>query len=82
MATSRESIPLVVAISLTLVVPLNADTLPRGDWAAHGFSVKEREALREFLHGSVRKREIPGGALMLLHDGEVIFEEGFGYSLH
>lgn len=37
------------------------------------------QALRDHLRNSVETGQVPGGALLLMHDGEVIFREGFGY---
>ncbi len=54
--------------------------LPRGDWVAHGFPAKARDALRKHLRDSVERGEVPGGSLLLMHKGEVIFREGFGYA--
>ena len=52
--------------------------LPRGDWQAHGFTADERERIRAAFQAGIDNRFIPGGALMLIHKGEVILSEAFG----
>lgn len=52
--------------------------LPIGDWIEHGFSAEKRDALRTFFQKSTKKMEIPGGALLIIHQDEVIFKEAFG----
>ncbi len=53
---------------------------PAGEkrWAAHGFSPAQREQLREAWRWGIAERYVPGGAMLVLHRGEVIFREAFG----
>ena len=53
--------------------------LPRGDWVDHGFAANDRDALVKHLDASVARGELPGGAILLMHEGEVILRKGFGY---
>jgi len=62
-------------------IPAAADgVLKKGDWAAHGFAAERKAGLRAFVKGSFEHKQSVGGALLLAHRGEVIFEEGFGYA--
>lgn len=54
--------------------------LPSGDWIEHGFSAEQRNTLRSFFDEAVRNKDIAGGALLLIHQDEVIFKEAFGYA--
>jgi len=58
----------------------STQSLRRGDWVEHGFSAEDRESLYSFVQEAVDNNEIPGMSVLLLHKGEVIFEEGFGYA--
>ena len=55
-----------------------ASQLPAGDWVAHGFSADERDELRGAFQLGIDRKGFPGGSLMLIHRGEVIFREAFG----
>ncbi|MEO2016252.1 MAG: serine hydrolase [Fuerstiella sp.] len=52
--------------------------LPQGDWKKHGFSATQREQVRSAFQAGIDRKFIPGGALMLIHKGEVILNEAFG----
>lgn len=52
--------------------------LPRGDWSGHGLTAEQREQIRAAFQAGIDNRAVPGGALMLIHQGEVILEEAFG----
>lgn len=54
--------------------------LPSGDWIEHGFSSEQRNTLRSFFDEAIQKKDIAGGALLLIHQDEVIFREAFGYA--
>ena len=55
-----------------------SELLPMGDWAGHGLSVEQRETIRSAFRRGIDSKSIPGGSLLLIHDGEVIFREAFG----
>lgn len=65
---------------LLLSFSVRAAELPRGDWQRHGLPVAAREELRALLRGQVEHKRVPGGSLLLVHKGEVIFAEGFGWA--
>lgn len=52
--------------------------LPTGDWIEHGFSLQDKDDLRNCFQEGVDRKVIPGGSLMIVHKGEVIFSEAFG----
>ena len=66
---------LLLCICLTVTTAFAA-----GDWLGHGFTEAQREELRALLRDSAAKQEISGAAFLLIHKGEVIFREGFGYA--
>ena len=57
-----------------------AQDLPAGDWVRHGFTDAQRQELQALLRETARNKEVSGGALLLIHKGEVIFREAFGYA--
>ncbi len=59
---------------------LGLGELPQGDWEKHGLPVSARDELRALLADQVEQKRIPGGSLLLVHHGEVIFAEGFGWA--
>ena len=48
--------------------------------ASAGLSTAQRTTLVRFLQESVEQREVPGGALLLMRNGTVMFRHGFGYA--
>ncbi len=48
-------------------------------WKKHGFMTEDYDGLNKHLHRSVDSGEVPGGAMLLMHDGDVIFRQAFGY---
>lgn len=52
--------------------------LPLGDWAAHGFTDEQRDQIRRAFQAGIDNQFIPGGALMLIHKGEIILREALG----
>jgi arylsulfatase A-like enzyme/CubicO group peptidase (beta-lactamase class C family) len=52
--------------------------LPQGEWELHGFNAQQREQIRAAFQSGIDRKFIPGGALMLLHEGEVVLSEAFG----
>ena len=57
-----------------------AAAIPAGDWKAHGFSSARRDELHGFLSAAAEAQEVAGAALAILHEGEVIFRESYGYA--
>jgi arylsulfatase A-like enzyme/CubicO group peptidase (beta-lactamase class C family) len=52
--------------------------LVMGQWEGHGFLPQGREPIRRKFEEAIAGGVIPGGALMLLHRGEVVMREAFG----
>lgn len=65
---------------LLLTVIASGEDLAIGNWTKHGFSPEAKSSLESHLVESVREGLVPGGSILLLHQGEVIFREGFGYA--
>jgi CubicO group peptidase (beta-lactamase class C family) len=75
------SILLVVSIALLGCVSGGSrKDLPQGDWIEHGFSAENRDSLHLFFQDAIENGDIAGGALLLIHQDEVIFREAFGYA--
>jgi CubicO group peptidase (beta-lactamase class C family) len=55
-----------------------SDSADEARWAAHGFSAAQRSQLREVWQWGIENRFVPGGAMLVVHRGEVIFREAFG----
>jgi len=55
-----------------------ADPAGKSKWVAHGFSTAQRSQLREVWQWGIENRFVPGGAMLVVHGGEVIFREAFG----
>jgi CubicO group peptidase (beta-lactamase class C family) len=55
-----------------------AEPLPTGDWMQHGLSTDQRAQIIDAFEQGIRRRIIPGGALLIIHRGEVILRQGFG----
>jgi arylsulfatase A-like enzyme/CubicO group peptidase (beta-lactamase class C family) len=53
-------------------------TLVEGQWQAHGFEESGRETIRAAFQEGIDRKVIPGGSLMILHQGEVVLREAFG----
>lgn len=53
---------------------------PKGDWISHGFTEAQREKVRAVMQEGVENKVIAGGSLLLMHRGEVIFREAFGFA--
>ncbi len=53
---------------------------PEGDWTSHGFTEAQREAVRAVMRKGIENKVIAGGSLLLMHRGEVIFREAFGFA--
>ncbi len=66
-------------VLISLPIAWGEDHLAGGDWVAHGFAASAKTDLRDHLSRSVQAGEVPGGGLLIMHQGEVIFREGFGY---
>ena len=57
-----------------------ATAVPLGDWRAHGFSGAQREQITGFLRAAAEKQEVAGASVAIVHEGEVILRESFGYA--
>lgn len=57
-----------------------SQALPHGDWVKHGFKAEDKQALTDFVNDAVKEKKIVGMSVLLLHKGEVIYEQGFGYA--
>ncbi len=58
--------------------PVAIDPDGQKAWRTHGFTIEHRKNLREPFERAIEKHFIPGGALLVIHRGDVIFREGFG----
>jgi CubicO group peptidase (beta-lactamase class C family) len=89
----HKRLPLLSLLALILCVSCSAprtgivadegrvhQPLKQGDWVTHGLSEKSRDSLKIHLRKGVRSEMIAGGSLLLLHRGEVIFDDSFGYA--
>src|SRR5687768_10672490 len=54
------------------------DAKAEAAWLRHGFSDMQREKIRAALQLGIDQKFVPGGALLIIHQGEPIFREGFG----
>jgi len=54
--------------------------LRRGEWEAHGLPGESKKELQQFLAGSYERRETVGGSALIVHAGEVVFEQVFGHA--
>jgi len=54
--------------------------LPTGDWVEHGLSIQDKDDLCKRFQEGVDRKAIPGGSLMIVHGGQVIFSEAFGWA--
>ncbi len=52
--------------------------LPEGQWKQHNVTDAQREQILAAFQAGIDQKFIPGGALMLIHKGEVILSEAFG----
>jgi len=47
-------------------------------WTAHGFTTAQRAQLRDAWSWGIENKFVPGGAMLVIHRGDVIFREAFG----
>ncbi|MBN8458190.1 MAG: beta-lactamase family protein [Verrucomicrobia bacterium] len=80
MKTAVFSFAICIAVSCGFAEDKAGSILPRGDWEKHGFAVTARDELRTLLREQVEQKRVPGGALIMVHQGEVVFAEGFGWA--
>tara|TARA_R110002049_G_scaffold4601_5_gene32238 strand:- start:331843 stop:334296 length:2454 start_codon:yes stop_codon:yes gene_type:complete len=52
--------------------------LTRGQWKEHGFTAEQLDRVRKAFQNGIDRKFIPGGAMTLIHNGEVILREAFG----
>ena len=77
----KATVSLIAGSALCSTIAGTAATpLPRGSWTDHGFSNDQRGSIQEAFNKGIDNQYIPGGALMIIHKGEVILEEGFGFA--
>jgi len=72
----------LIALSLTFLFASNliASELPLGSWTGHGLSLSQRDEIRAAFDKGIEEQFIPGGSLMLIHQGEIVLHEGFGFA--
>lgn len=75
---SRSTLPLIIA-AILLTPNIRGEDLPAIRWEAHGLDPSSRTLLRNYLHQSVEDGLVPGGVVILIHKGETVFRESFGY---
>ena len=63
-----------------LILVSGGAPLPKGEWEAHGLPIESKKELQQFLAGSYERRETVGGSILIMHAGEVVFEQAFGYA--
>tara|TARA_B110000037_G_C17037519_1_gene472254 strand:+ start:417 stop:1082 length:666 start_codon:yes stop_codon:yes gene_type:complete len=56
----------------------NTVPLPLGSWSDHDLDTAQRSDIRQTFQQGIDQKFIPGGSLMIIHNGEVILQEGFG----
>jgi CubicO group peptidase (beta-lactamase class C family) len=49
-------------------------------WLRHGFTGAQRDKIRAAFQLGIDQKFVPGGAMLIIHQGEPIFREGFGVS--
>ena len=64
---------------LFFMSPVWAERQHQDTWKEHGFPSESKQKLRQFLHDSVDDGSVPGGMVMIVHRGETVFREAFGY---
>jgi CubicO group peptidase (beta-lactamase class C family) len=52
--------------------------LPLGSWSDHDLDTAQLSGIRQTFQQGIDQQFIPGGSLMIIHNGEVILQEGFG----
>lgn len=74
-----------LALSVALVLPLAAQTTPRGrgapvgTGAATGFFPERLARIDSFVEGLVAAEQIPGAVVLLVRDGQVAYHKAYGY---
>lgn len=56
----------------------NGKDLILSQWEDHGFHEDGKNAIRKSFREGIEGKVIPGGSMMILHRGEVVFREAFG----
>lgn len=74
----KIAIPLLVSALAHLPHASEVSPLPVGSWTGHGFNAAQRNAIHFAFEKGIEEQFIPGGALMIIHEGEIILKEGFG----
>ena len=55
-----------------------ADPAGERAWLAHNFTATQRDSLREVWRWGIAEKFVPGGAMLIVHRGEIVFREAFG----
>ena len=70
-----------VSVSFLFVLStflVQASSLPSESWTDHGLKEGDQAAIRAAFQRGIDERFIPGGSLMIIHEGVVVLHEGFG----
>lgn len=84
--------PTITAVALALLswlIPVTSaddqialsaakDTKAEEAWLRHGFAGAQRDNILAALQRGIDQKFVPGGALLIIHQGEPILREGFG----
>ncbi|OAI52035.1 hypothetical protein AYO47_06610 [Planctomyces sp. SCGC AG-212-M04] len=75
--------PVFIAITLLAVSPCSAEPQVRDPqaeqaWLDHGRTPAERDRIRAVMTEGINRKLVPGGSVLILHRGDVVFREGFG----
>src|SRR4051794_25081221 len=68
----------VAAADDQLAVSAVKDAQAEAAWLRHGFRDMQRDKIRAALQLGIDQKFVPGGAMLIIHQGEPIFREGFG----
>ena len=66
-------------MSLVLATQVGAKSPSKSPWEKHGLPTESLNRLSQFLDASVEDGSVPGGIVILIHGGETVFRESFGY---
>ncbi|WP_372718604.1 serine hydrolase domain-containing protein [Novipirellula sp.] len=69
----------VLCCFLVAAGPLPAEHNAAAKKTPHILAPQDHNMLRKHLDESVLRGEVPGGALLLVHEGQTVFKDGFGF---
>ena len=75
----RSAKTLAFLLTMLFIGKAAGDDLAKDNWILHGLDPDARTTLQKHLQDSVEDGSVPGGALLLIQDGEVVFRQGFGH---